>query len=85
MKKIIKEIKRLSTNIKGKDYMYASRFIDKHDYNSLKELVDSILYKIQNNFEFKKNLLGYTEKELFEISYLANLLELNRNKLGIDE
>lgn len=76
MSKAVDRIKSLIKYLPEKDIPIGYKFIEKRDFESLKELVDSASYKI------KRNLMMENPREEYKN---INIRNLNKLKLRVDE
>lgn len=76
MSKAVDRIKSLIKYLPKKDIPLGYKFIEKRDFESLKELVDSASFKI------KRNLMMENPKEEYKN---INIRNLNKLKLRVDE
>lgn len=77
----IEKIKSLINNLPSKDVVLANKFIDNHNYDSLYELVDSSITRVEKNLESSNPKEEYENIDIdslidlrYEISNYLNLL-----------
>lgn len=77
-----KRIKGLLTALPEKDIKYAEKFFDARDFDSLRELVDSALYKIEKSLRSDSPKQEYLDVDIEKLTLLKS--EIDSYMLLID-
>lgn len=84
MNKILENIKDLVSSLPEKDVEIARSFIEKRDFESLKELVSSAIIKIQRNLRGDSPREDYLSLDLEKMTSLESEVSLYLDLIWVD-
>ena len=74
-------MRKLLCNLPNSDQQLGEQFIQSRDFESLKELVDSAIFKIRKNLRSEKPKQEYLDIDLTELSRLKSEVDVYLTQL----
>lgn len=85
MSSIIKRIESMINSLPSKDIKLANTFLKRRDFESLKELIDSAIYKVKKSQISETPKPEYNNIDLDKLSSLKSEVDMYIVQLGVYE